>query len=44
MKIRCNKCNKILDLKTRAAIKAFLEGIPIKCKCGYEIYKEDKTC
>lgn len=39
MKIRCNKCGKIIDIESSAAIIFYLEQGEITCdKCGNTIY------
>lgn len=39
MIVRCEKCKNTIDIKQYISILAFIKReIPIKCKCGNEIY------
>lgn len=39
MIVRCDKCKNTIDIKQYIFILAFInKEIPIKCKCGNEIY------
>lgn len=38
MIIKCGKCGRTIDLNTQATVLSFIQEIPVKCKCGNEIY------